>query len=104
MNKETPNLDYSGFKNEYSRSEIEIIYKRYIEDPIKNSLLQEKYEILRRTIPGYVHNAQTNKLAPIYDPETKRRLDDIDRKLHAHIRREYDGVFTVIEATPKDGD
>lgn len=97
MKTETPNLDFSGLKNQHPESEIEIVYKRYVNDPVKNELLQQKYDILSRTIPALVHNTETNEFTPIYDPETKKRLEDIDRRLIEHIHREYKDYFTTIE-------
>ena len=96
MNMGTPNLDFSGFQNKYSKSEIEAVYERYVNDPVKNGLLQQKYDIISRTIPGFVRNTKTNELTPFYDIETKRRLEDIDRRLMEHIRREYKDYFTTI--------
>lgn len=93
---ETPNLDFSGFQNKYSKSEIEAVYKRYVNDPIKNGLLLQKFDILSRSIPVFVRNTDTNELTPIYDPGTKQRLEEIDRRLMEHIRREYKDYFTTI--------
>lgn len=80
-----------------TEEELEAKYLDFLNDPVKNDLLRQKFLILQKSVPKYVINNETKELTPIYEPKTAKMLEEIDKELNNHINSMYGDIATKIE-------
>jgi uncharacterized coiled-coil DUF342 family protein len=77
--------------------ELRAKHKEFINDSYKNALLQKKFTLIQRSIPKYIMNSETKELVPVYEPNTAKALEQIDKELNDYINSRYGDVLTKLE-------
>lgn len=76
-----------------STEELQRLHDQYLNDPVRLQLLNQKAEILQKSIPKIVLNTSTREHEYIYDEQTKLLFSKIDELLDTYVKSTYKILF-----------